>query len=89
MSSCRVLMSTLGRSHFISAADALVRNGCDLDLLQGWTPRNLDSWTVRLATKIVGRKTLVAGFAKRTTPALENHIISEPLGEVFHTVLQL
>lgn len=74
-------MSTLGRSHFIVAADALVRRGVDLDLLQGWVPQDMNSWIVRLCARIVGRKSFVVGLGKRTTPALRGRIVSEPLAE--------
>ena len=89
MRSYRVLMTTLGRSHFIVAASALIRNGVNLSLVQGWTPNDLNSNTVRLAAKIIGRKSFVAGLAKRVTPELKGHSISSPWGELVQTALFL
>jgi glycosyltransferase involved in cell wall biosynthesis len=85
----RVLMSTLGRSHFIVAADALVSRGVCLDIIQGWVPQDLDSWIVRLCEKIIGRSSFVAGLAKRSTPALRGHIITAPLAECLSTAGQM
>ena len=85
----KVLMSTLGRSHFVVAADAIVRQGGDLTLLQGWVPKDLDSVLVRMASKIIGRKSFVAGLSKRRTRALKDRIIEEPLGELVQTFLFL
>ena len=85
----RVLMSTLGRSHFIVAADSLVRHGVDLDLLQGWVPRNLKSWAVRFCARIIKRKSFTVGLSKRMTPALEGRVIAEPLPELVSTISQL
>lgn len=84
-----VLMTTLGRSHFIVAADALVRQGANLKLMQGWVPRNLNSWLVKICARIVGRKSFVAGLAKRRTPALEGRIICEPMAEWVYALLSL
>ena len=85
----KVLMTTLGRSHFIVAASSLLRNGSDVTLVQGWTPRNLDSVLVRIVAKIIGRKSFVAGLAKRMTPELVGHSISSPWGELVQTGLFL
>lgn len=82
-------MLTLGRSHFITAADALVRGGANLDLLQGWVPTNLNSWLVKLCKRMIKRESFVAGLEKRRTPALEGHIISEPVSEFIQTALLL
>ena len=84
--SSHILMSTLGRSHFIVAADALIRQGVGLDLLQGWVPHNLKSWTVKVCAWIEKRKSFVVGLSKRSTPALLGHIITEPLPELLQTV---
>lgn len=84
-----VLMTTLGRSHFIVAASALIRNGTDLSLVQGWTPRNLDSWMVRIAARIIGRKSFVVGLASRITPELAERSISSPIAEFVQTALLL
>lgn len=87
MGSYKVLMSTLGRSHFIVAASNIIRQGVDLKLLQGWVPKDLNSWKVRMAAKIIGRKSFVAGLAKRRTPELEGRTISEPFPEMIQTAL--
>ena len=85
----KVLMTTLGRSHFNIAASALIRNGADVTLVQGWTPRNLNSLMVRLVAKIIGRQSIISGLAKRMTPELEGHSISTPWGELVQTGLFL
>ena len=85
----KVLMTTLGRSHFIVAASSLIKNGADVTLVQGWVPNNLHSLSVRIASKIIGRKSFVAGLAKRVTPELKGHTISSPWGELIQTVLFL
>ena len=70
----KILITTLGRGHFIQVADSLRRAGVDADLTQGWLVRNPEKnlW-LKLAAKIIGRQSLIWGFTKRTTPALEGH----------------
>lgn len=87
MRSYKVLMSTLGRSHFIVAASSIIRQGVDLKLLQGWVPKDLNSWKVRMAAKIIGRKSFVAGLAKRRTTELEGRTISVVFPEMIQTAL--
>ena len=65
----RVLITTLGRGHFIQVADSLRRAGVDADLTQGWLVKKPDkSLWLKLAAKIMGRQSLIWGFTKRTTP---------------------
>lgn len=84
----RVLVTTLGRSHFIQVADALRRNDVDADLTQGWIVKNPESsFFLRLAAKIIGRKSLIWGFTRRTTAALEGHNFGDFWAECIQTVL--
>lgn len=78
----RVLVTTLGRSHFIQVASSLIRAGVDATLFQGWVVKNpRKSWMVRLAAKIVGRESLIYGFERRMTPELEGRCVSDFWGE--------
>ena len=86
MTKYKVLISTLGRSHFVIAAEWLIRRGVDVTLLQGWIPRSTNSLLVKLVARIIKRKSFVPGLVKRKPPALEGHQISEPLGEIVQTV---
>ena len=86
----RVLVTTLGRGHFIQVADALRRNGVDADLTQGWIVKNPErNFFVRLAAKIMGRKSLIWGFARRTTPALDGHNFGDFFSEFVQTCFML
>ena len=80
MKSYKVLLSTLGRSHYVVAAERLVAHGVDLTLLQGWVP-SMDSWLLKVIVKIIKRKSFIVGMGKRHIAALHNRSISEPLGE--------
>lgn len=86
MTKYKVLISTLGRSHFVIATEWLVKRGVNATLLQGWIPKDLNSIGVRLAAKIIRRKSFVPGLAKRKPAALEGRQISEPLGEIVQTI---
>ena len=59
-----VLSSGYGRLHLAQSAEWLGRSGVNVKLVCGWVPKNLDSWPVRLCSKIVGRN-LAPGLRKR------------------------
>lgn len=80
MKKYHVLLSTLGRSHYLTAAEYLVRRGVDLTVLQGWMPRS-DSFLLKIIAKIIRRKSFVVGMHKRIVPILNRRTISLPLGE--------
>ncbi len=85
--SFRVLVTTLGRSHFIQVADSLRRFGVDADLTQGWLVRKPEkSFWLRVAAKIIGRESLIWGFTKRTTPTLEGHNFGDFWAECIQTL---
>ena len=82
----KVLVTTLGRGHFIQVADSLRRSGVDADLTQGWLVKDPEkSFWLKLAAKIIGRKSLIWGFTKRTTPALEGHNFGDFWAEFVQT----
>ena len=86
----RALVTTLGRGHFIQVADSLRRAGVDADLTQGWVLKDPEqSWLAHLAEKIVGRRGLIYGFTRRTTPALEGHNFGDFWAEAVQTILQM
>lgn len=86
----KVLVTTLGRGHFIQVADSLRRTGVDADLTQGWLVKNPEtSFWLRLAAWVVGRKSLIWGFSKRTTPALQGHNFGDFFAECVQTILML
>ena len=89
----KVLVTTLGRSHFIQVATSLVRAGIDATLFQGWVVKKpRESLLLKIAAKIVGRQSLIYGFEKRMTPELEGRVvgdfISEFVSEVFKMALR-
>lgn len=74
----KVLVTTLGRGHFVQVATSLVRAGVDATLFEGWFVRNpRKSWLLKLAAKIIGRQSLIYGFEKRTTPELDGHVVGD------------
>lgn len=84
----KVLVTTLGRGHFIQVADSLRRSGVDADLTQGWLVENPEkSIWLRLAAWIVGRKSLIWGFTRRTTSALNGHNFGDFWAECVQTVI--
>ena len=86
----RVLVTTLGRGHFIQVADSLRSAGIDADLTQGWLVENPEeSFWLRIAAKIVGRQSLIWGFTKRTTPALTGHNFGDFWAEAIQTFFML
>ena len=87
----KVLITTLGRSHFIQLSSALIRSGVDAYLFQGWIVRNATgSKMVRLAMKIVGRgESFIYGMTKRITPELKGRNIGDFWAEFIQTVLTL
>lgn len=86
----KVLVTTLGRGHFIQVADSLRRAGVDADLTQGWVVANPEkSFWLRMAAKIVGRQSLIWGFTKRTTNALRGHNFSDFWAEAIQTFFML
>ena len=84
-----VLLSTLGRSHYVIAAEYLVKHGVDISLLQGWVPKRFDSIWIKIAAFIIRRRSFVPGLKKRLPPALEGHVVSSVWGELVQTMLFL
>lgn len=88
----KVLVTTLGRSHFVQVADSLRCAGVDADLAQGWVPQNVaNSFLLRAVSRVLGRKTdsVIYGFQHRKTPTLEGHNFSDFLSEAVQTLLIL
>ena len=86
----RVLVTTLGRSHFIQVATSLVRAGVDVTLFQGWVVKNpRKSLLLKIAAKIVGRQSLIYGFEKRITPELEGRVVGDFISEFVSTAIKL
>jgi glycosyltransferase involved in cell wall biosynthesis len=86
----KVLVTTLGRGHFIQVADSLRRAGVDADLTQGWLVEKPEkSFWLRLAARIVGRQSLIWGFTKRTTEALQGHNFGDFFAEFVQTCFML
>lgn len=86
----KVLITTLGRSHFIQLASSLIAAGVDAYLLQGWIVKNAQkSWFVRMAMKLLGRgESFVYGMSKRETPELSGRNIGDFGAEFVQTVLE-
>ena len=83
----RVLVTTLGRSHFIQVATSLVRAGVDATLFQGWIVKKpRESLLLKIAAKIVGRQSLIYGFEKRMTPELEGRVLGDFFSEFIDTI---
>lgn len=83
----RVLLTTLGRGHFIQVASSLIAAGVDLDLTQGWIVRKpLESRWLKLAAGIIGRQSLVYGFTRRMTPELEGRNFGDFWAEFWQSV---
>ena len=79
----RVLVTTLGRSHFIQVATSLVQAGVDVTLFQGWIVKKpRESRLLKIAAKIVGRHSLIYGFEKRMTPELQGHTVGDFFSEL-------
>lgn len=84
----RIILTTLGRLHFVPAASALIRRGLDLHLFQGWLVKNPEkSFFLKIASKIVGRKSLIYGFTKRSSQELNGRNHGEFWGEFATAVL--
>ena len=83
----KVLITTLGRSHFIQVASSLIAQGVDAYLFQGWIVKDAaHSRLVRLAAKLLGRgESFIYGFTRRTTPELEGRNIGDFWGEFLQT----
>lgn len=74
----KVLVSTLGRSHFIQVASSLIASGLDVILYQGWIVKKPErSLLLRICAILVGRKSLIYGFTKRMTPELEGRNVGD------------
>ena len=83
----KVLVTTLGRGHFIQVASSLIAAGVDLDLTQGWIVRRpVESRWLKLAAKIIGRPSLIYGFTRRLTSELEGHNFGDFWAEFWQTV---
>lgn len=86
----RVLVTTLGRSHFIQVATSLVRRGLDVILFQGWiVSEPQKSYLLKIASKIIGRKSLIYGFEKRSTPELSNRMVGDFISECVDTIAKM
>lgn len=83
----KVLITTLGRSHFIQVASSLIASGVDAYLFQGWIVKNAKkSILLKLAAKVLGRgKSFLYGFTRRITPELEERNIGDFWGEFLQT----
>ena len=83
----KVLVTTLGRSHFVYATSALIAAGVNAYLFQGWVvKRPATSWPVRIASKILRRgKSFVYGFSLRVSPELEGRNIGDFFSEAVDT----
>lgn len=86
----RVLITTLGRSHFIQVASSLIAAGVDAYLFQGWIVRDAaHSRLVKWAGKLLGRgESFVYGFTRRTTPELQDRNIGDFWGEFLQTAAE-
>jgi len=86
----KVLITTLGRGHFISVASSIIRAGGDAVLFQGWIVKEpRQSALLKIVCKIVGRDSVIYGFEKRTTPELEGRNIGDFWGEAVQWALIL
>lgn len=86
----KVLITTLGRGHFIQAASSLIVAGVDAYLLQGWIAKNAEKSTlVKIATKILGRgESFIWGMSKRMTLELEGRNLGDFWSEFIQIVLE-
>lgn len=86
----RILITTLGRSHFIQVASSLIAAGLDVVLFQGWIKKNPEtSLLIKIAAKILGRgDSFVYGFTKRMTPELEGRCVSDFWAEFLQTAAE-
>jgi glycosyltransferase involved in cell wall biosynthesis len=67
----------------VQSAVHLEKQGIEIALVQGWVPRDTDSWLVKLATRIVGRESLIAGLQKRMPEEFSGKIKSCAFSEFF------
>ena len=86
----KVLITTLGRSHFIQVASSLITAGVDAYLFQGWIVADAaHSRLVRWAAKFLGRgESFIYGFTRRTTPELKGRNIGDFWSEFLQTVAE-
>lgn len=86
----KVLITTLGRSHFIQVASSLIAGGVDAYLFQGWIVKDAaHSRLVRFAAKVLCRgESFVYGFTRRMTPELEGRNIGDFWGEFLQTLAE-
>ena len=86
----KVLITTLGRGHFIQVASSLIALGVDGYLFQGWIVKNPStSRILRLAGQILGRgESFVYGFTKRITPELSGRNIGDFWSECLQTLAE-
>ena len=86
----RVLVTTLGRGHFIQVASSLVQAGVDATLFQGWIVKNpRKSLLLKIAAKIVGRQSLIYGFEKRMPPELQGRTVGDFLSDFTANVTKM
>ena len=86
----KVLITTLGRGHFIQVASSLIAAGVDAYLFQGWIVRDAaQSRLVLWAAKLLGRgESFVYGFTRRITPELEGRNIGDFWSEFLQTITE-
>ena len=73
-----ILITTLGRGHFIDVASSIIRAGVDATLFQGWIVKKpRQSVLLKIVSKIVGRDSVIYGFERRTMPELEGRNIGD------------
>lgn len=87
----KVLVTTLGRGHFVPAVSALVAAGEDAYLSIGWIVRNPEtSKLVRLAMRLLKRgDSFVYGMRKRVIPELKGRCFGDFFAEFVETVVRL
>ena len=84
----KVLVTTLGRGHFIQVASSLISAGVDAKLIQGWLVEDPErSLLLKAAAKIIGRKSMIYGFSRRTTPELRGRNIGDFWAEFWQTLV--
>ncbi len=86
----RVMITTLGRSHFIQVAKSLADVGVDVTLHQGWVvsaPRK--SLLLRIVSRMIRRRSLIYGFEQRLDKSLIGRNKGDFLSEALQTLSYL
>lgn len=84
-----ILSTGLGRLYLVQSAVHLERQGVDINLVQGWIPKNPDSWLVRLLSRVAGRSSLASGFKKRRPEEFKGKIVTCAFSEFLTQLLFL